>query len=167
MGLFKGAWFVPLSIRSWKCSFGQTNCSALRMMAFRVVALLDFFLYFAIKFHLHWRGVLRDQRKEWSLLPWGEESFWWGKGGWEKQSEGKGKLLNGKNKARDGDLSCLACTSERVCPLACVTWACCPSSRGDSVTECGNFGIILAPLVPQGEPALTTDLSTCLFFFLS
>lgn len=98
---------MPLSTGSWNCSFGQTNCSAVWMIAFYFVALLDFFLYFAIKFHLHWRGALWDQRKEWSLLLWGEESFWRWKGEWEKQSEGNGKLLNVKNKAREGDLSCL------------------------------------------------------------
>lgn len=39
-------------------------------------------------------------------------------------AEGKGKLLGGKNKARDGDLSCLACTSETVCPLCVSTGMC-------------------------------------------
>lgn len=82
-----------------------------------------------------------------------------------KARGGKLELLNGKSKARDGDLSCLVCNSERVCPLACVMWAGCPSSEGGSVTEHGNLSIILVSLIPQREPALTTNLYTCLFFF--
>lgn len=168
MGLFKGARLVPLSIRSWNCSFGQTYCSALWMMAFHFVALLDFFFFFVlcnkIPPPLEERVTGSEKGVEFAAV--GRRIvILMAEGRVRKARGGKCKLLNGKSKARDGNLSCLVCNSERVCPLACVTWAGCPSSEGGSVTEHGNLSIILVSLIPQREPALTTNLYTCLFFF--
>ena len=157
---------MPLSIRSWNCSFGQTYCSALWMMAFHFVALLDFFFVLCNKIPPPLEGSVMGSEKGVEFAVVGSRVILTVEGRVRETGGGKHKLLNGKSKARDGDLSSLVCTSERVCPLACVMWAGCPSSGGGSVAEHGNLSIILASVIPQREPALTTNLYTC-FCFLS
>lgn len=155
---------MPLSIRSWECSFGPACCFALWMTGFPLCSSACFcflfcFLYFAIKFHLHWRSVMGSEKGVKFAAMGRRKVILMVEGRVREAGGGTCKLLNGESKARDGDLSCL------LCPLVCyVGWL--PLSGGGSVTEHGDLSIILTSLIPQRELAMTTNLYTCCLFLI-